>query len=138
MGSILCQFGCQNIKVGTSTPLAFDHIHIEVEALLLIDPQQTELTYEERYSPISGGQCVRKRTFPCASTFKTGVEKYIYTYSLSKKLCFIINVTCNLVTARNISHMSGKYNFFQLTKVEISFGFLYLVKCLNIQSASLS
>ncbi|KAK3032366.1 hypothetical protein RJ639_037084 [Escallonia herrerae] len=37
----------QNFKIGTCTPVTFDDINIEVEALHLIDPEQTELAYEE-------------------------------------------------------------------------------------------
>ena len=72
---IICsKFWCQNVKVGALTPFTFNDINIEVEALLLINPKQTELTNQERYNTITRRQCVCECTLPCTSTWTKSIS----------------------------------------------------------------
>ncbi|GER41067.1 AMP-binding enzyme [Striga asiatica] len=44
VGTVLGYFRGQQIEICTSAPFTLDNIDVEFEALLLVDPQQTELT----------------------------------------------------------------------------------------------
>lgn len=50
---ILSYFGGQNFKISSLAPITFNNINIEFEALLLINPEQTELANQERDNPIT-------------------------------------------------------------------------------------
>lgn len=68
MRPVSFQLRCQGIKIGTSPPVALYDINPEVEALLLIDPEEAELADEERDDPITRRESVGKGTFPGTST----------------------------------------------------------------------
>lgn len=53
MCSICSKFWCQNVKVGSLSPITFHNINIEFKTLLLIDPEQTELANQEWYYSVS-------------------------------------------------------------------------------------
>ena len=59
VGPVFGQLGGQGVQIGALAPLALDHVHVEVEALLLVDPQEAELPNQERNDPVARGERVR-------------------------------------------------------------------------------
>jgi len=63
---VVAELGLEHAEVGAPPPLALHHVHVEAQALLLVDPQQAELPDEEGHDAVAGRQRVRQRTLPRA------------------------------------------------------------------------
>jgi len=63
---VLSELGLEDVEVSAPSPLALHHVHVEAQALLLVDPQQAELPDEEGHDAVAGRQRVRQRTLPRA------------------------------------------------------------------------
>lgn len=82
MGCIFSYFWGQNVEISTFTPFTFNYIHIEVEALLLINPEQTELSNQERDGSVTGRQCVCECTFPSPSSCPNKTTSFMSNYQM--------------------------------------------------------
>lgn len=101
---IFCYFRGQNIKISSLTPLTFNNINIELQALLLINPEQTELANQKRDNSITRRQCVCECTFPCTSpcpkkTSSISKLRVITRWSTEKEWSTINQITeCVFIT----------------------------------------
>ena len=81
-----CELGFENVKVGSAAPLALDHVDVELEALLLIDPKEAELPDEERHDAIPGGQCVGQRALPRTRAYEPPNSKKIINLKIDRSI----------------------------------------------------
>uniref|UniRef100_J3MU76 Uncharacterized protein n=1 Tax=Oryza brachyantha TaxID=4533 RepID=J3MU76_ORYBR len=64
VGRVAAELVVERGEVGALAPVALHHVHLEVEALLLVDPQQAELPDQERHDAVPRRQRVRQRALP--------------------------------------------------------------------------
>lgn len=75
VGGVLAELVVEGGEVGAVAPVALHHVHVEVEALLLVDPQQAELPDQERHDLVPRRQRVRQRALPRPRPCKQAINQ---------------------------------------------------------------